>query len=64
MERFESKIRDDHHTRNHIRSNKVAAKDKVLVVNEVFCPNGHSLISNSNPVFIGHQVILIGIGVG
>lgn len=42
--------------------NKVAAKDNVLVVNELYCPNGHSLISNRT-VFNGHQGILIGIGV-
>ncbi len=42
--------------------NKVAAMDKVLVVNQLHCPNGHSLISDRTS-FNGRPGILIGIGV-
>jgi hypothetical protein len=39
---------------------KAAGKDKVLIISELYCPNGHTLI-NDRAVFNGYKGILIGI---
>jgi len=41
-------------------SGRVAAKGNVLMIREIYCPNGHSLVTN-RAVFNGYPGVLLGV---